>query len=74
MKTKKNISIILPTYNEGDCILGVITEIKKYIPSNLKYEIIVVDDNSPDKTFNKVRDYFKRDKNIVTHCLWHTVF
>lgn len=46
---KNKISVILPTYNEAENILTMIVEIS----SNMRgedYEIIVVDDNSPDGT------------------------
>ena len=45
---KKKISIILSTFNEEIAIEKTINEIQKYIKN---VEIIVVDDNSTDKTF-----------------------
>lgn len=44
----KNISIILSTYNESASIENTIAEIIKHIEG---VEIVVVDDNSPDGTF-----------------------
>lgn len=44
----KKISIILSTFNEEIAIEKTINEIQKYIKN---VEIIVVDDNSTDKTF-----------------------
>ena len=48
------ISIIVPTYNEINNIIPLVNaihiELKGY-----KHEIIVVDDNSPDGTFNKIK-------------------
>ncbi|RLI00268.1 glycosyltransferase family 2 protein, partial [Candidatus Bathyarchaeota archaeon] len=43
------ISIILPTYNEASNIGIIISRISKTL-KNSKYEIIIVDDNSPDGT------------------------
>lgn len=57
-------SIILPTYNERESILTTISNIKKAIKSKEKYEIIVVDDNSPDKTWQLVDKTFKYDKSV----------
>ncbi|MEK6943393.1 MAG: polyprenol monophosphomannose synthase [Nanoarchaeota archaeon] len=54
---QKNISVILPTYNEGMNIAEMINGINSNI-KNLR-EIIVVDDNSPDGTGLKA----KRMKN-----------
>lgn len=47
------LSLVLPTYNEGgniQAIIGVISQLLDgAIPNN--YELIVVDDNSPDRTW-----------------------
>ena len=48
-KPSPMISIILPTYNEAKTIQPLITRIKRVL-SGYKIEIIVVDDNSKDKT------------------------
>lgn len=58
MKTNK-ISIILPTYNEKDNIVVLIEEIAKEL-GDRDYEIIVVDDNSPDGTSLKVEEVMNR--------------
>ena len=44
-----NVSIILSTYNERQSIEFTINELVKYLPG---VEIVVVDDNSPDGTFD----------------------
>ena len=63
----KKISIILSTFNEEIAIEKTINEIQKYIKN---VEIIVVDDNSSDKTFeilkrlqNQKIKIFSRKKN-----------
>jgi dolichol-phosphate mannosyltransferase len=53
--------IIIPTYNERNNIALIIPEIQKYIPDA---RILVVDDNSPDKTADVVREINSKDKNI----------
>ena len=58
-----NLSIVLPTYNEKDNIIDLINKIKDVI-QNHSYEIIVVDDNSPDDTFEVCKKYFTNDENI----------
>ena len=45
--------IIIPTYNEKKNITNVINQIIKLYKS--KFDILVVDDNSPDKTINEVK-------------------
>jgi len=56
------VSIVIPTYNER---LNICLLIKKIITFLKKdFEIIVVDDNSPDKTVEEVKKNFKNKKEI----------
>lgn len=57
------ISVILPTYNEKDNIIHLIDSIIKVFNeiSNTTYEIIIVDDSSPDGTSEEVNKYGNRD-------------
>ena len=61
----KKISIILPTYNEKENIIVLIDRIKKELYGKLDYEIIVVDDNSPDKTWELVKNYSLNDPKVI---------
>lgn len=62
---KPYVSIIIPTYNEKDNIILLIDEIKKICRShNLSFEIIIIDDNSPDGTFDKLRKIFPKDLSV----------
>ena len=57
------VSIILPTYNERENIRHLISAIFKNMGKSV--EILVVDDNSPDKTWKVVEDMAKENTNIV---------
>jgi dolichol-phosphate mannosyltransferase len=59
------VSVILPTYNEAENIVKLINGIIENIPSLWEYEIIVVDDNSPDGTFRKVQEKFINNASVV---------
>src|SRR5690349_17724425 len=58
-------SVILPTYNESGNIVELVRSILAVMPSEYEAEIIVVDDNSPDKTHQLVRDTFASDPRVV---------
>jgi dolichol-phosphate mannosyltransferase len=58
-----DLSIIIPTYNESENILHLLKSIKEKIPSPLFSEIIVVDDNSPDRTAELVEGYSQTLEN-----------
>ncbi|MGA3083232.1 MAG: polyprenol monophosphomannose synthase [Thermodesulfobacteriota bacterium] len=57
-----SVSVILPTYNEADNIIPLIEEILTYIP--LESEIIVVDDDSPDRTWEAVEAFGQKESRV----------
>lgn len=59
------VSVILPTYNEAGNIVELVGQIGERIPEGWEYEIIVVDDNSPDGTLELVRRSFGDDPRII---------
>ena len=67
------VSIIVPTYNESQNIIGVLKSIRKCFPDGFSAETIVVDDNSPDGTGKIVEEYisdlkkFTKNKISIIH-------
>lgn len=59
-----SLTVILPTYNETDNIIPLIRAILNHTPRGT--EILVVDDNSPDGTALRVRQFIKTH-NTDTH-------
>jgi len=59
------VSVILPTYNESGNIINLLQEIITIIPENYDYELIVVDDNSPDQTYQIVKDAFTQNPKVI---------
>jgi dolichol-phosphate mannosyltransferase len=58
-------SIVLPTYNERDNIAELIDAIHGCVlPAGLDYEVVVVDDSSPDGTAAVVADRFAQDARV----------
>ena len=59
------ISILLPTYNEKENIVRLINHIESVVKrENLKSELVIVDDSSPDGTADVVRKLNKKYGNI----------
>jgi glycosyltransferase involved in cell wall biosynthesis len=52
-----DVSIIVPTYNESHNIISLLESIERSVPRPLLSEVVVVDDNSPDKTGEIVETY-----------------
>jgi dolichol-phosphate mannosyltransferase len=57
------ISIVVPTYNESENIGNLLQAVSKTLES-YDYEIIIVDDNSPDGTAGIVRKIISGDNRI----------
>lgn len=60
------ISIVLPTYNERENIIDLISEISLYITKHIgkSFEITVIDDDSPDKTWEIVQRHYPPDSGV----------
>ncbi|KAK8798761.1 hypothetical protein WA158_007845 [Blastocystis sp. Blastoise] len=62
-------TILLPTYNEKDNLpLCIYLVNKTFTQSNYKYEVVIVDDNSPDGTYEvalQLQKIFGEDKIII---------
>jgi dolichol-phosphate mannosyltransferase len=64
---KLDLSIIIPTYNERDNIVKVINEIYGVLePISIRYEVLFVDDNSPDRTWEVLQELSEKDPKIQT--------
>lgn len=57
------LSLIVPTYNERANIARLIAAVAQVL-EDLDWEIIVVDDDSPDRTFEEVRRLAARDRRV----------
>ena len=58
-----NVSVVMPSYNERDNIPEAVKRIVDTLGDDL-FEIIIVDDNSPDKTWELVEQMHKEDPRI----------
>ena len=60
------LTIIIPTFNEHDNVREIISKLDSTL-QNIDYEILFVDDNSPDKTAELVEEMSKKYPQI--NCL-----
>ena len=59
------LSIIVPTYNEAENIKGLIYAIADVCRRNkLSYNVVIVDDNSPDFTSKIAKEIMQENKNV----------
>ena len=56
-----NVLIIIPTYNEKNNIVPLINQLLE-----LKVNLLIVDDNSPDETYFEVEKYFGSNNKVNT--------
>lgn len=61
-KKTQSLSIVIPTYNESTNIVKILDSLDTSIPSEMNAEVIVIDDNSPDGTYDRVQEYVKKPK------------
>lgn len=61
------ISFVIPCYRSTKTLPGVVEEIKKTMESRPEYgyEIVLVNDCSPDDTFETIKELASKDKNIL---------
>jgi dolichol-phosphate mannosyltransferase len=57
------LSLVLPTYNEAENLPTVLREISGIL-SEFPFEIIVVDDDSPDGTWKKAEEISRQNKHV----------
>lgn len=60
----KKISIIIPSFNEALTINKLIEKVQRAPVFNLQKEIIIIDNNSTDNTFEIMSDIRSKSKNI----------
>jgi len=64
MKTKKDLSIIVPVYNEQDSLNQLYAEIKDNVQDKYSWELIFINDGSSDKSKEIILDLVNSDSNI----------
>jgi len=62
---RPDVSVILPTFNERDNIVALVEELRsRFRAGRYSYELLVVDDQSPDGTGQIVAAAFAEDPGV----------
>ncbi len=65
MEDKRNISVVVPVYNEEESVVLFYNHLKQTLDNlNYSYEIIFIDDGSTDCTFEKIRQMQEENKLV----------
>ena len=64
MKIKKDLSIIVPVYNEQDSLKQLYLEIKDNVNDKYNWELIFINDGSRDKSKELILDLANSDSNV----------
>lgn len=66
MKTVKKISVVIACYKDEESIISLYTRLKKTLEKiTSQYEIIYVNDGSPDNSQQILRELTKKDKGVI---------
>lgn len=57
------LAVVVPTYNEADNVAALVAALKHAL-DGIDYEIVFVDDDSPDGTADVVRSIGRRDRRV----------
>ncbi len=57
------LSVIAPTYNESENVVPLIMELQSVL-RGIRYEIVICDDNSPDRTWARAEEISKGDPRV----------
>ena len=63
-KNSKKVSVIMSTFNSAGSVAKSIESITNQTYKNL--ELLIVDDNSSDDTFNIIKRYSESNENILS--------
>ena len=62
---KIDLSIIVASYNTRDLLYGCLKSIFENTSKNISFEVIVIDDCSPDDSVKMVKDFFPEVRIVV---------
>ncbi len=64
MKEKSDISVVVPVYNERDCLRQIYKEIAAALEGKFSFEVIFIDDGSSDGSFAVLKGIQESDPRV----------
>lgn len=61
----KKVSIVIPCYRSEDTIESVVEELIEFLSSRITFEIILVNDASPDSVWNVIQSLIRRHGDLI---------
>jgi len=63
---KKELCVVIPVYNEEECILDVVLDWRNFLTNlDINFDIMVINDGSKDNSLKVLYDNFKKFKDII---------
>jgi glycosyltransferase involved in cell wall biosynthesis len=70
---RKTLSIVIPVYNEENTISLILERIKSAQISDIKFEIIIVNDASTDRSDKIIKDFINNNSDLSIKYYYHEV-
>ena len=65
MENKIDLTVLIPAYNASNCISDLVNTIVEVLNiQKISYEILIIDDNSSDQTWEKIRELKSKNSFI----------
>ena len=61
---KSTIAIVIPVFNEEECVRELYVQIKDSLKGASEYEIIFIDDGSSDNSKKNINALINQDSNV----------
>lgn len=59
------LSIVIPVYNSEECLIELNKQVEETMADFLSYELILVNDRSPDRSWEKIIEVCDKNKNAI---------
>ena len=64
MQTNRKISLVVPVYNSRECVQPLVHRVQECL-EGLEYELILINDCSPDETWEEIKKAVKSNNRVI---------